>query len=226
MVQEGSGWVSSVRNRDESVGGSRLEGARENSRVIALVSGSTLVSSGVAFGGRIAQWRGESRLVGLGAEGRGVVESSFAYQWLTSEPEPEVIVIDLRETRALGPLIRGVDRGVSEFAARSRTSTVVEGSRWVGSAVRARPIQVVSAAVLVAMFVSSVLVVSVGLISAPLLLGQLLVAGLAALGLRSRSSLGELLETRVGRGIVAAFEPPEPPERVDDGSRQDADDTR
>ncbi|WP_440764694.1 hypothetical protein [Natronorubrum sp. DTA7] len=215
----GSGWVSSIRRSDgESIGGGRLERAREDSRVLSVVAGSTLVSSGVAFGARIRQWQGESRLVGVGAKGRDVVESSFAYRWLTSEPEPEVIVIDLRETRALGPLIRGVDRGVSELEARSRTSTVVDGSRRVGSAVRARPIRAVSAVVLVATVVSSVLVVSVGSISTPLLLGKLLVAGLAAIGLRSRASLGELLETRVGRGIAAAFEPPEPPERGEDGS--------
>lgn len=57
----------------------------------------------------------------------------------------------------------------------------------------------------------------------PLLLGQLMVAGLAALGLRSQSSFGELLETRVGQGIVAAFEPPE---RVDDESREGGEDAR
>ena len=132
-----------------------------------------------------------------------------------------MIVIDLRETWAFGLLIRGVDRGVSEFATRSRTPTDVEGSRRVGSAVQVRPIQVVSVFVLAAVVISSVLMVSVDSISAPLLLGQLLVTGLAALGLRSRSSLGELLETRVGRGIVAAFEPPEPPEQVENESRQD-----
>ncbi|ELY45785.1 hypothetical protein [Natronorubrum tibetense] len=48
------------------------------------------------------------------------------------------------------------------------------------------------------------------------------VAGLAALGLRSQSSLGKLLETRVGRGIVAAFESPE---RVENESQQDEEDT-
>src|SRR6056297_879731 len=31
--------------------------------------------------------------------------NSFIYRWLTKEPEPEVIVIDLRETRTVGPFI-------------------------------------------------------------------------------------------------------------------------
>lgn len=32
--------------------------------------------------------------------------ASFVYSWLTAEPEPEVIVIDLRETVTIGPLLR------------------------------------------------------------------------------------------------------------------------
>jgi hypothetical protein len=32
--------------------------------------------------------------------------ASFAYSWLTAEPEPDVIVIDLRETVTIGPLLR------------------------------------------------------------------------------------------------------------------------
>ncbi|ELY97267.1 hypothetical protein C482_13575 [Natrialba chahannaoensis JCM 10990] len=39
------------------------------------------------------------------------------------------------------------------------------------------------------------------------------VAALAVAGTRSRRSLDEVLETRVGRWLVAAFEPPEPPAR-------------
>ncbi|PSQ50738.1 hypothetical protein BRD15_01045, partial [Halobacteriales archaeon SW_6_65_15] len=35
---------------------------------------------------------------------------SFCYRWLTKEPEPDVVVIDLRETYAVGPLIALLDR--------------------------------------------------------------------------------------------------------------------
>ncbi|SDM92166.1 hypothetical protein SAMN04487949_2854 [Halogranum gelatinilyticum] len=37
------------------------------------------------------------------------VEQSFVYRWLTKEPNPEVIVIDLRETYTVGPFVRLVD---------------------------------------------------------------------------------------------------------------------
>lgn len=35
---------------------------------------------------------------------------SFLYRWLTREPEPEVIVIDLRETYVVGPIISILNR--------------------------------------------------------------------------------------------------------------------
>jgi hypothetical protein len=36
--------------------------------------------------------------------------NSFLYRWLTTEPEPDVIVIDLTETWSVGPLIGVLDR--------------------------------------------------------------------------------------------------------------------
>ncbi|MEF8976834.1 MAG: hypothetical protein V5A21_11470 [Halapricum sp.] len=44
----------------------------------------------------------------LGAAGRTVSQwtrNSWLYRWLTAEPEPDVIVIDLRETWTVGPIV-------------------------------------------------------------------------------------------------------------------------
>lgn len=38
-----------------------------------------------------------------------VVRGSRLYEWLTAEPEPEVVVIDLRETYTVGPFVRLLD---------------------------------------------------------------------------------------------------------------------
>ena len=38
-----------------------------------------------------------------------VVRRSYLYRWLTKEPEPEVVVIDLRETWTVGPVIAAID---------------------------------------------------------------------------------------------------------------------
>ena len=47
------------------------------------------------------------------------VRHSALYRWLTAEPDPDVIVIDLRETWTVGPVIAVVDRvfGALEDAA-------------------------------------------------------------------------------------------------------------
>lgn len=48
----------------------------------------------------------------LGATGRILsrwTRQSWLYRWLTAEPEPDVIVIDLRETWTVGPVITVLD---------------------------------------------------------------------------------------------------------------------
>ena len=56
----------------------------------------------------------ESKVVGFGRAitrrtGR-VVRNSYSYQWLTKEPNQEVIVIDLRESFTFGPFVVLLDR--------------------------------------------------------------------------------------------------------------------
>jgi len=47
---------------------------------------------------------------GLGSRASRFVRESYCYRWLTKEPDPEIIVIDLRETYTVGPLITLLDR--------------------------------------------------------------------------------------------------------------------
>ncbi|WP_276249753.1 hypothetical protein [Haloarcula rara] len=35
-----------------------------------------------------------------------IVRHSYCFRWLTAEPDPDVIVIDLRVTRTIGPFVR------------------------------------------------------------------------------------------------------------------------
>jgi hypothetical protein len=46
----------------------------------------------------------------LSSRSGAVVRRSYLYRWLTKEPEPEVVVIDLRETWTVGPVIAALDR--------------------------------------------------------------------------------------------------------------------
>ncbi len=52
------------------------------------------------------------------------LQHSFLYRWLTAEPDPEVIVIDLRETYTVGPLLAVLDRIIQPLARSYRTSTL------------------------------------------------------------------------------------------------------
>jgi hypothetical protein len=51
-----------------------------------------------------------------------IIKRSWLYRWLTAEPEPDVIVIDLRETRTLGPFITLLDRFIAWLAPYWRQS--------------------------------------------------------------------------------------------------------
>lgn len=55
------------------------------------------------------------------------VRNSYGYRWLTREPDPEVVVIDLRETWTVGPVIRVLDRLVDWVTPYWRESTLKRG---------------------------------------------------------------------------------------------------
>jgi len=51
-----------------------------------------------------------------------VTRASRLYRWLTAEPEPDVIVIDLRETYTVGPFISVLDAVTPRIAGLWRNS--------------------------------------------------------------------------------------------------------
>jgi len=140
-----------------------------------------------------------------------LVSGSFIYRWLTAEPDPEVIVIDLRETWTVGPIIAVVDRLLATFTEGTQTSTVAEATHTVVAAFRERPIRVVS---LVAV-VGSLSVLFVGgatqSLSVVTTVLPMLLAVLALYGVGSERTLDDLQETKAAQLLVSAFEPPEPP---------------
>jgi len=144
--------------------------------------------------------------------GHRAVCSSALYRWLTAEPDPDVIVIDLRETRSVGPVIRGIDQLLAVVLAASPESRVVRRIESTACLFRDRPIRVVS---LTSVFVLGgvVLVSAIMGTLTPQTLGVVVgMIVLAVVGLRSDTSLAEIRETRVVKLLCTAFEPPEPPE--------------
>lgn len=69
----------------------------------------------------------------LSARASGAVRSSYLYRWLTKEPEPDVIVIDLRETWSVGPVIAALDHVLAWLGPHWRGSTLKRGVDALGS---------------------------------------------------------------------------------------------
>lgn len=153
--------------------------------------------------------------------GQGFVTTAWLYEWLTAEPEPEVIVIDLRETRTVGMVLSTLDRILTrterDLLPALPTATVTRGGYWLKGRVVDRPLRVAS--------IGLAVVVNLGLLSiltgsddpiTPLTLFLLAALLLAARGFQSTISLEELTSTawyqRTATVLIAAFEPPDPPE--------------
>lgn len=105
------------------------EGAKA---VLSRVSeGSVLLSELRALTSKADSTAG-SRNPGIGEFITSWVEGSVIYRWLTAEPEPDVIVIDLRETWTVGPVVAVLDWGVEVLALyweQSQMSGVLEQCR-------------------------------------------------------------------------------------------------
>lgn len=153
--------------------------------------------------------------------GQEFVTTAWLYNWLTAEPEPEVIVIDLRETRIVGLVLSTLDRVVAraeqDLLPALPTATVTRGGYWLRGRVVDRPLRVVSIglAIIANLGLFSVLTDSEDPIT-PVTLMLLAALLLAARGFQSTMSLEELTSTRwyqrTTTVLMTAFEPPAPPE--------------
>ena len=65
-----------------------------------------------------------------------IVLGSRLYRWLSEDPEPEVIVIDLRKTRTVGPVLRYLDWIAAAIGQAASHSAIVRGLQWFQSRFR------------------------------------------------------------------------------------------
>ena len=146
----------------------------------------------------------------LRAAQRAVSESAL-YGWLTAEPDPDVIVIDLRETRTVGPVIRIIDRVFAALAASTPSSRVARGGRSLITMFKTRPLKLFGAVILVGALGGLLGGALTGTLSVPQAIVLFILALLAIPGIRSEIPLTELRETALITTLADAFEPPEPP---------------
>jgi hypothetical protein len=173
--------------------------------ITALLTGAVRSSGLAALGTHIARW----------------TRQSFLYRWLTAEPDPEVIVIDLRETYTVGPFLAIFDRVVGTLSRGWHTASIESIARATHESLRDHPIRTVSLVALVALLTSLAVSVAFGTPAATGLGVRLIGIGLATLGTRIRVSWDQCTESATYRYLVAALEPPEPPESNELGENPD-----
>jgi len=138
---------------------------------------------------------------------------SWGYQWLTAEPEPDVIVIDLRDSVVVGPVIRLLDWLTPRGVQAMRESTAYQQLSKLATTVRAAPLRIVGAVLLgialLQLFVGAV----TGSLGASDRVVWLAVATVGLYVLRETQSWDELRDSRVAGTIRALLEPPTPTEK-------------
>lgn len=160
-------------------------------------------------------WTSHSRFDAALDRFAAVVRDAWIVRWLTTEPEPDPIVIDLRESRMLGPPLSVFDRLLPRLDAAGRTSRVQRAGRGiVGWAER----YVVPAVSLLLLGYVVYLLATTWHGASPLWLAALAIAVIAGLlGLTVTESRDVLGRSRFARVAVALVAPP-----VEDDSRADA----
>lgn len=182
-----------------------LSGAREHSRTVATYRRARRILAAywlpVAVGlSRAADY---SALRGIGRRAVAAIRHSFTYRWLTAEPDPEVVVIDLRETWTVGPVLGLVER-LAASGPVQRADAILAA---LGRPIRRAPVRLASLALLI--FAATALALTWSVAGPAGRLTWLGVLGIALLGLRVDASWQDVADSRVGRALGRAFEPPE-----------------
>ncbi|WP_049924719.1 hypothetical protein [Halopiger djelfimassiliensis] len=107
-------------------------------RAFADSKASSGYAAAVAAGRWFRRTAANARLADGGARLRRYATASAGYQWLTTEPATNVIVVDLTETRTVGPVILTLERTVRRLEAAGSASKVADLVGRLASAVRTR----------------------------------------------------------------------------------------
>jgi hypothetical protein len=153
---------------------------------------------GGSFLGLIALSYPGSALHGLLEWSLDTARHSWIYQWLTKEPEPDVIVIDLRETLTVGPILILLERVIEPLARAASAAKITRQGRQLAAA----PIPVASAALLGLIFV---FLVRAWPPNPPMVVALIIAVIAAALGLGVEDSSTALANSRVIELLVQHY---------------------
>lgn len=148
-----------------------------------------------------------SRLADVGRRLRTGVARSRLVQWLTREPDPDVIVIDLTETRTLGPILAALDRLAEALATPLASSSLGRTATRAAEATKRHAVPAASGALL-GLVIGTLALTWEG--ANPLWLAALAIAGVAGLlGLTVDRSRAALRDSTVARWMAGVLVPPE-----------------
>jgi len=148
------------------------------------------------------------------------VRNSWLYRWLTTEPDSQAVVIDLRETYTVGPVLAVFDRLIGMVTRRRENTATRSFFHRTGQEARSHPVRSASfflVGVLLAELVVSTLAGALSGIGV-VIRGVFFVLALA--GTRVTTPWEHLRTARAIRILKAALESPEPPD-VSDASAND-----
>lgn len=167
----------------------------QSQRLSAVLSRALRTSGLAAFSTALINW----------------VRTSFLYRWLTAEPKPDVIVIDLRKTRTVGPILAVLDTALGMVANAWQTAGIGAITDATYETLREQPIRTLSLVALAALLTNSIISVVFGALDTTGLAIHLFAVALAALGTRIRVSWEQCTESAIFGYLVAVLEPPDPP---------------
>lgn len=100
----------------------RLRTALEESRLQAALAAAAGTSRILAVSSTLSRAVAHARVISGLQTVRRCGRHSFLYRWLTAEPDPNIVVIDLRKTYTVGPVISTLDRLATPLSRSYRAS--------------------------------------------------------------------------------------------------------
>ena len=141
-----------------------------------------------------------------------VARHSALYRWLTAEPDSDIVVIDLRDTWTVGPILVVLDWLLAVAARFWEPSIARTSAQSFARAFRESPIRTVGLVLLLAVVGNTIVTGTVGSLGTRGLGLRCVLAAIAMAATRVRTPLDELAESWIARVLRAILEPPEPPE--------------
>lgn len=130
------------------------------------------------------------------------VRNSWLYGWLTKEPEPNVVVIDLRETLSVNPFLELLDNVLDSVVPAWISSRIHRLIETTVNHIRKAPVRVLSLASLAILTAYLVVGTATGTLSTTSLAFGLLLALILAFGTKVTHSWNEIKQSPITRTIL------------------------